>query len=334
MRKIWAIVQRDLISITRDAMFVFVVLAPVLLSLGVRFLLPSVGQASINLVITQADAPALAAALERYANVDVVADSAALERRVLAFDDAVGILPDGRGGYTLVLEGNEAHESQALPAIVLKHIAAGDHHTIELRQVGQVRVPYRGWVGTFMAVTVLFFASFVMALHIIEDKESRMMLALGASPLSRRTYVLARGLFAALLSMLLVSSSLIALGMPGINYGQMLAATLVGSLTAILFAFVVGAISANQIAGIAAIKFGFFVIIAPGALTLLLPEKLWWALSWAPTYWSFRSYKGILLDGLGWGGLGPLLLWNLVSTLALMAIAYPWLRRRLDFARD
>jgi ABC-2 type transport system permease protein len=334
MRKIWAIVQRDLISITRDAMFIFVVLSPILISLGVRFLLPSVGQASINLALTEVDAPALAAELERYANVEVVADSLALERRVLAFDDTVGVLPDGRGGYTLVLEGNESLESQALPAIVLQHIAAGTPHTIELREVGQVRVPYRGWMGAFMAVTVLFFASFVMALHIIEDKESRMMLALGASPLPRRIYVLARGLFASLLSMLLVSSSLIALGMPGINYAQVLVATLIGSLTAILFAFVVGAISANQIAGIAAIKFGFFVIIAPGALTLLLPERLWWALSWAPTYWGFRSYKGILIEGLSWAELWPLLLWNLVSSLALMAIAYPWLRRRLDFARD
>jgi ABC-2 type transport system permease protein len=334
MRRLWTILRRDFISITRDAILVYVVVVPFLLSFGLRLFLPGLSQAGINVVITERDAPALVEKFEPYVYVEVVQDDAELQRRVLAFDDAVAIRQGLEGQYELVLEGNETHDSRILPEMVLQKAVGSSSWNPAMEEVGQTTQLFREWFAVFITLSVLFLGSIVMGLHIVEDKETRMILALGVSPLTRRIYIAARSLLAVGLSLVLVFGSLIVMGLTHFNGWQILSVTLAGALAAILFGFVMGALSSNQIHGIANLKFGFLLVLLPGILTLLLPEQWWIALWWMPTYWIFSGFRAVLVDNAGWDVLLPILAANIAISVVYLAIAYPWLGRRLDFARD
>ncbi len=334
MTRILALLRRDLLSTTRDQLLIYATLASFLVALVLRyFLLPSVGQTAINVVVTK-DAPAsLVEQLERYAYVDVVDDRAALERRVLASDDAVGILVTG-AGYTLVQEGNESRDAALLPAVVLRKIAEGGAPAVAVEDVGGPQFPMLEMVGAFLAVSAIFIASMVMGFHIVEDKETGMMQALGVSPLGRREYVLARSLLVFGLSVVIIFGTLWLLGLTAFDHLKLLAVVVVGGVVSALVGFVLGALSSNQITAIANIKFGLLIMLMPAFLTLVIPENLWVVLYWTPSYWAFMAFRAVLVENAAWGTLGTLLLWNLGLSLAYAAVAYPWLKGKLDFARN
>jgi ABC-2 type transport system permease protein len=338
MHRIIAILQRDLISTSRDSLLLYMLIGPIILMVGMRFFLPGVGQSALTLVVTQADAPYLQPLLDPYAQVEVVANRTALTERVLAYDEVPGILSDG-DGFTVVLAGNESEEMGLLPGLILEQALSGRLPEVDITEVGETAVPFREWpfrewIAIFSTLTVLFISSIIMAFHIIEDKETRMMEVMGVSPLNRKTYVLARSLFVIVMAQLNVLLALWALGVTNFDVGQMVMATAAGSLVAILFGFLVGALSHNQISGIANIKFGFLLILLPALLTFFLPTGWEPALYWIPTYWAFVSFKAILLEGINWAGLWPLLFWNVAVSTACLLLAYPWLKGRLSFAQN
>ncbi|HYF94489.1 MAG TPA: ABC transporter permease [Symbiobacteriaceae bacterium] len=334
MKRILALIRRDLTATGKDGLLLYVVLAPLLLALGTRLFLPAVGETSINVVVPADMPPALTAELKGYAEVQTVADRAALERRVTAYDDAVGIMPAPGGGYTLVTEGNEAPDAVRLAQIVLQRLASGTALTVLTEAVTDGQVPFREIIGAFYGVSILFMSAIVMGLHIIEDKESRMLLALGASPLGRREYVAARSIMAACVAIALTFACLWILGLTAFDHLQMLSVALTTCIAVALAGFLIGAVSANQIAGLASIKFGFLLILAPAIATLFIPDQLRFVLYWLPPYWTFVSTRAILERTASWSELAPMLAWNAGTAILLVALTYRWLKVRLDFARN
>jgi ABC-2 type transport system permease protein len=250
---------------------------------------------------------------------------------VLSYDDAVGIVPAGQG-YTVVLEGNESHDAQVLPGMVLQEVLGGETFAPQMVELSGEQFPFREVLGAMLAMGAVFLGSVVMGLLIVEDKEARIMQALGVSPMSRREYVAARSLLVYLLSFVMVYGSLWVMGLTQFDYLLVFAVLLVGGIAAVLAGFVLGSISGNQIAAIANMKFGFLLVLMPPLMTFLIPENYWFALYWAPTYWTFSAYRAVLQNA-GWAEVLPMLAWNLGVTLVFLAIAYRWLQGKLDFAR-
>lgn len=334
MKRILALLRRDLLSTSKDYILLYSMVGTLVMAFGLRLFLPAMGQASVNVVVTREMPPAVVEQLRQHLDAEVVDNRESLDRRVLAYDDAVGIVATGDGSYSLVLEGNESHDSQVLPGMVLQKIAGGSDYKAQILEVAGDQIPFREVLGAFIGLGVLFVSSMVMGFQIIEDRESRMLQALGVSPLGRSEYVVARALLVLAVSLVLVFGSLWLMGLAGFDHLQILAVTVVSSLVAVLAGFVIGALSSNQIAGIANVKFGFLLFLLPALLTLFIPERFWVALYWVPTYWSFTGFKAVLLEGAGWSALGPVLLWNLLTSSVLLALGYRWLKGRLDFARD
>jgi ABC-2 type transport system permease protein len=333
MKKMLALIQRDLWSTLRDAMLLYVLVAPFLICVGARLLLPTVGQTSGNLILTEQDAAQLAEPLSAYGNVQIVRDRAALERRVRAFDDATGLVSQGDGSYDLVLEGNETHDAALLPRLALQHALGESTWQPELVAVSGDSIPYREWVGAFLALSSLFFGGIVLSFYIIEDKETGMAQALGVSPLTHSTYVAARVALVVMLSVVTIYTSLAVLGLTHYSPWQLLAAILVGCVPALLFGLTIGALSGNQITGIANLKFGFLLVLLPAALHLMLPARWQPALYWLPTYWAFRGFRAILVDGAAWAVAWPLFLATLTVSIVYLAAAWRWLARRLTFGQ-
>lgn len=332
MKRILVLLRRDVLSTSKDALLIYIIVVPLLLAFGVRFFLPAVGQATVNVVVTEDMSPALITRLTDYVHVEVVADQAALERRVLAVDDTAGIMLQTDGTYTILLEGNETHDTEVLPELVLRKVLSADDvpltlHTVD---VAEAPFPFREMIGAFMALSMLCIGSVVMSLHIVEDKECRIMQALGVSPLSRGEYVMARSLLALIVTLVIVFSALWLLGIVAFQHLHMLLAVVIAALFAVLIGFVIGAISSNQIAAIAHIKFSVLLFLLPSILTLLLPERFWLVLAWLPTYWAFVIFRAILVEGAQWSALWLPLGVNLALSLAIISVVYPWLRGKLE----
>lgn len=75
-------------------------------------------------------------------------------------------------------------------------------------------------------------------------------------------------------------------------------------------------------------------MLAPPVAALALPERWLPVLWWTPTYWPFAGFRAILEGGTTWGGLLVPLAGSLLTMGALSAMLYPWLKNKLDFARN
>lgn len=337
-KRILSIIRRDTSASLRDFILVYGLAAPFLLALVIRAFIPAVGGTSINLVVTPDIGPDMIDRLGRYAWVEVVEDRTALERRVLALDDAAGIVRDpdaegsgGAGGYKVILQGNEAHDTATLPAVILADILQPRPVEIAQEDLGRSASPLKPVLAIVLALTAMMIGGMVVGFNIIEDKETGTLSALAVSPLSRLEYVAGRSLLGIVLSMVLVYGSLYAMGAGPFDDLQVLLVTLAGAILAVIFGFYIGAISDNQIAGIAALKFGSLLFLVGPVLSAVLPERWHPTLYWMPTYWTYLGYQEVFqVGGAAWGEVVRLSAVSLLVGLAFLAASWRLFSRRLS----
>lgn len=331
MKRILSLIRRDMHSSVREFILVYGLLAPFLLALVIRAFIPSVGSASLNLVVTGDLGEEMIARLRDYGKVEIVKDRAALDRRVLALDDAAGIVRDGDGdGFVVVLEGNEAEETAVLPGIVLADILSDDPVAVLGEDLGRVSSPLQPVLATVLAMTAMLIGGMVIGFNIIEDKESGTLSALGVSPMSRAEYMAGRSLLGAGLALVLVFGSLYAMGAGPFNALQVLAVSVPGAVLAVLFGFYIGSVSESQVSGIATMKVGgLFFLLAP-VLSAIVPAKWHIALYWLPTFWTYLGFReAFMAGGAAWGEILRLSAISLAVSLALLAVSWPLLRNKL-----
>lgn len=330
MKRAWNLVRKDMKTVVRDRLLVYALLFPLVGVLILRLLMPGWAASPMHMVVT-ADTPAVVVEeLREYGRVEVVADRERLERRVLAPDDAVGVLVNDRRGFTLVLEGNEHPETRELAPRVLERVAAGEKMAFQEVDLPGGGLPTLQILGAWVAMLTFSIGSMIMGMNIVEEKEEDTIAALAVTPLTTPEFLLARGAITYLLAVPLVFVSLWLLGVTAFNHAQLLVITLAGILVAVLLGFYIGAVSSNKLNSIGATKVIAMMLVLPPALALLLPQAWHAGLYWAPTYWSFVAVRDLLAAGLTWAETGRFTAAIVASTALLFALSYPFLRRRLQ----
>ena len=105
-KKIWAIFIRDIKVNLRDFISLYILLVPVIFAVGIRLLVPSVNDTTVDLALLEGDAPEMVTYLEQFANVELFDDVAAVNERLERRDNIVAILPEG-DAYYILTQGNE-----------------------------------------------------------------------------------------------------------------------------------------------------------------------------------------------------------------------------------
>jgi len=330
VRRLLAIIRRDAESSLRDFILLYGLLAPFLLALVMRAFLPLVGASTATVVVTSDLDPRLREGLAAYARVEVVASRNALDERVLAADDAVGVVQKD-GNLRVVLEGNEPAEVADLPGIILGDILGRPGLELGARDLGRDASPVRPLMAILLAMTAMFIGGMFIGFNIIEDKETRAISALAVTPLSRAEYILGRGLMGLVLSMVLVLGGLYTFGVGGVDPWQLLAVAAVGGVLGVAFGFYIGSLAANQVAGIAATKVGGLFFILGPLLSALLPTGWHPVVWWLPTYWVYLALRDILtFGGIPWPTLGRELALSLLTSLGLVGLVWRPLRQKLS----
>lgn len=322
MKRIFSIFKRDVSSSIRDFLIIYMICAPILLAIGLKFFIPSATSASLQFAVDERLGNTVIDEFEKYGNVETYASIGEIKNRINKIDDIAGITFNDEGEFRIILEGNESHDTQEVPRKIIRSLVSDDESGVNyvVKDIG-IKMSPIAWVGGIsLIITAITMGGILIGLNIIEEKESRTIMALNVSPMGRIEFILGKGIIGMLIPIIDVFLILWILNMLDVNLTMIFVMTVASSLIGILIGFLIGVISPNQIAGIANMKVLFLVVGMSIIGAILLPESKHFLLYWAPTYWSFIGLKGILLRTISWHSLGVYILWILGLTSLIFVL--------------
>lgn len=331
MKRILAIFRRDMSSSLRDYILLYMIVAPILLTIGLKFFIPSVESASLQFALDERLGSELIEEFEKYGKVEVYPTVERIEDRVKAIDDIAGITRDENGKYRVILEGNEAHDTKEMSYMIIRDISGGRELDInyEITDIGFRMSPVASIGAASLILMAILIGGIVIGLNIIEEKQSRTISALNVSPMSRFEFIAGKSLIGLILPLIQVYIMLWILGLFSVDKLMILIMTVVSSLIAVIVGFLIGIISSNQISGIANMKMLFMVPSISIIGAILLPYDKQFFMYWSPFYWSFIGFKGIITASLTWQQVGIYVSWILGLTLIVFLLLKRRIRRGL-----
>ncbi len=325
MKKILAIVKRDIKSGMRDWLIVYLSLAPFLIALILRMLMPSVGNTTVN-VVTLRDDP-IATAIESFVKLETVNTLPLLEARVKRMDDVFGIISI-EGGVELVTQGNEGEGSKEMIKSILYRIQYPDVDTgidVVFSDMGWEMSPLKLQGGTLLMIFTTVFGGMFIVLNLVDEKMYNTLKALNVAPVSRIQMVVGKALLGFILPMIGTIGAALILGFNGIHLGQFLTSVFSISLISVIIGFGIGVVNSEPIAAVASMKMVFVPVLASVFGAMFLSDQWQWVLYWSPFYWAYDSLHAILLDEGTW----KQVLGNSMIIFALTALTFYGLRKRI-----
>jgi len=236
--------------------------------------------------------------LQTYGKVEIFKDVELVKNRVGEYDDVVGIVLDDSGALTIVCQGNESMEVVELTELVLKEIISPKSLPVKFEESNLGNsVPFVTVFSLIFIIMISFLVGgLVIGFNIIDEKESNTLKALNVTPMTRWDFIVGRSLIGLIIPIIHAYLAVWIFRIPNINYAMLLVITFSSSLTGLVFGFLIGAISKNQMSGIANMKVLMIIIVLPLFLSLFLPAERQFFLYWAPTYWTFVALKDLVLQ--------------------------------------
>ncbi|AOT69637.1 ABC transporter permease [Geosporobacter ferrireducens] len=331
MKRILSIFKRDLKSGTREFLLLYIILAPILISIGLRFFIPSVDAISFQFALDETLNPEVIETFNKYGKVEILEGRTAIEDRVSKVDDIIGITQNEEGKYIVILEGNEKESSKYIAQQILNRLQGKTTEiSASFSDIG-TRMSSIAIYGTSSAIILaIVLSGMVIGLNIVEEKEAQTISALRVSPMGRMEFILGKSLIGVILPIVETIIVLWILGISDINFAMIFVMTIVSSLVAIIMGFLMGVLSSNQITAIANMKFLLIIVSASFIGAVVLPENLQVFLYWSPMYWSAIGLIKIVLNSAGWGQVVQYTLWILALTVFVFLIFRRKIEKRLS----
>lgn len=331
IRTIFAIFRRDIRSASRDFILVFMLAAPFVLALVLRFLIPGVSGSTLRLAVDDTVDEETVAALNRYAVVTAYRSYEELSDRVAAADDVVGITwQDGR--MALLLEGNEAWDASGLVLRMLDAATEKAAHSLRVTwsHIGDLRSPLAMYGLAGVLLMAVMMGGMMTGLLIIEEKEEFTLSAVNVTPCTRGQYIAGKCAVGVVVPLVQALALPFVMGVTGLHYGKLIVVTAASLSGGIVLGVTVGVMSPTQIAGIANMKFLMLVVSASYIGALVIPESYQYFLYAFPFYWSVRGALGVIWGTAAWGETLRYALWTLLLSGALLAALARVIRRGLS----
>ncbi|MFZ5353736.1 MAG: ABC transporter permease [Bacillota bacterium] len=327
MLRLLSIFRRDLKSSFREFLLLYIIAAPILFAIGLRFFIPSVNAVSIQFAMEKSMDISVIEEFNKYGSVELFDNSDELNSRVKKADDIVGIARNAAGDYTVILEGNEKASSRYMAyQIVNKLQGLGTDIAISFTDIGESISSVAVYGTSSVILMAIILSGIVIGLNIIEEKESKTISALSITPMRRMEFILGKSTAGFILPIIELFAILWILNMLHVNLLMMLIMTVSSSLIAIIFGFLIGVLSSNQISGIANMKFLLLFVSASYIGAVVLPEVYHKFLYWSPIYWCTIGLNKIITNTATWTQIGQYSVWIIGLTILLFAA----LRRKIS----
>lgn len=304
LNKIFAVVRRDIKSGTRDFLMVYILIAPFLLALALRALVPSAGSTTIKTAVLEGTDSAFVSYLENYGTVEVLRDRPALIDRILKTDDIFGVI-DNDGKHEIIRQGNESEGFSEVLAYIIRSYETDIKLPVEvvISDIGWNLSPLKHQGAIFLIVFGSVFGGMLIVLTLVEEKMSNTIAAINVSPISKKEFVIGKGLTGFAMPFIGSFAVIFILGFEGINYAMLAVLIACISLISIIIGFSVGVVNTEPISAIASMKTTFVPILASVFGAMFLTEKLHFLLYWSPFYWAYKGMDEIILQTARWSNL-------------------------------
>jgi ABC-2 type transport system permease protein len=329
MKKILAIVGRDIKNGTRDWLIIYLTIAPILFAFIIRALIPSVSSSGLNVVLMEGADNALTEHLSTFATVEYASDMEKMEERILRMDDVFGVIPDSNG-IEILKQGNETGNMDIVLASILDKYAQTDLPDapviVEFSDVGWEMSPLKQQGGNIIIIFTAILGGMLILLNLVEEKMSNTISAINVTSATRLEFVVGKGLLGFILPIVGSICVVLILGFESINY-PMLIVSLVGiALISIIIGFSIGVVNDEPIAAIASMKVTFIPVLASVFGYMYLPDRWQFVLYWSPFYWAYDSINDILMQDAIWTQIAR----NSTIILVITAAVFALLKKRIE----
>lgn len=284
MKRILALFRQDVVTAFRDNLIIMILLAPLLMAVLIRVLIPSVEGATSSFAVSTEVPDVIVAELEQYGTVNLFRSDEEIEDRVLAADDVMGITMEA-GQPAFILEGTESDEIlETYQAVRMLVLTPSEHSVVQVVDLERERSPLTEVLSIGVLLVATLMGGCSAAFNMVNEKETGAIRALAVSPLNLAEFIAARGLFTiiggALISLIL---SFVLVGFR-VNIALLLVAVLASGIVGVLLSLIIGGFGSNIVNAIAILKGIMPLYMAMPILAVFLAER------WQPLFWIFPSY--------------------------------------------
>ncbi len=324
MKRILYIFLKDLKSSFKDFLLLYMIISPIMLAIVIKFFIPDVAANTFTFALDQNIDNEIIQRFEGYGKVELYKNRSEIKERVLRMDDVEGIVLED-GEYIVITQGNEKH---LMVESLLKNMLVGENENIIINQSDNNYTisPVASISAACLIIVGIILNGVLIGLSIIDEKESRAIRAIRVSPATKFDYIVGKSLLAFFVLIIQTIGILYILDVMHINLGMILVISLVGYLISLVYGFIIGVTSPNQMAGMATTKALMILVAGSVAGALLLPANWLFVLYWSPMYWIFVGIYNAILEMLTWNQLGLYSLYIIIIT----AIVFMLFRKKID----
>ncbi len=328
IKRIIAVTLRDLKSGLRDFMVIYIMIAPFLLALILRGLIPSASAATINMAVLESTPQETIDYLSQYGNVETFATEDQIIQRIGRLDDIYGIIIHNNN-YEIIAEGNESIDaSETIAYILLSKTQSLDLERpfkVEIDDVGWTLSPLKQYGANFLIIFGSVFGGMIILLSMVEEKMSNTLSAINVSALSKWEFVIGKGFLGFIIPIIGTSGTLWILDLHDIHFGMMFVTLIAIACISVVVGFSIGVVNTEPIGAVASMKMIFLPIMASVFGAIFLPPQWHVVLYWSPFYWAFLSVDAIILEQALWSDI----LLNTSLIIALTSFVFFLLRNRI-----
>lgn len=292
VRRVLSLMRQDLTVALRDNIVTYMVIAPILMALAFRLLIPAAESSNLIFAVEEGLNPDFVAGLRRYGDVESY-DRAGVMDRVEQLDAAAGVLNEG-GEVCLLFEGNESQPLIEAYRVVFEDVgreaSVADYREVS---VGPGRSVTYDIIAIALVMATLFITGVVPGFSIVDERDTRSLDALAVSPIRVGEYAASRGAFATVLSLVIVVPVSRIIAGPSADLWQLLSLVILSAPLVTLVGMLTGLFAHNQVTAIAILKISMPVYVMLPLASLLVPEKLRFLFYVFPSYWQFEALKTI-----------------------------------------
>ena len=328
LKKVWTIFMRDLKVNLRDFLSLYILLVPIIFAVGIRLLVPSVNDTTVNLALLEGDDPKMVTYLEQFANVELFADVDAVSERLARRDHVVAILPEG-DAYYILTQGNEPDSVVEFAKLLNSYVSLDmdvENTTAVIETFGRTESPLKKLLVNIMILMTSVLGGMLISVNIVEEKVDNTVSAINVSPISRVGFILGKSMSGMFLAVYGAVAILWITGYGDVNVGQMLLAIVSVTLLSILIGFVEGLNNDDVMNAAAGIKMLFLPLGAGVAAAELLSDQWQILFYWVPFYWSYKGNDAILSYSASW----PQIILYTVIVLGLCTAVYYFLAPKIQ----
>lgn len=329
--RMFPMAKKDVVTITRESFFLFMVVMPIIASLVLTAVLGSVGTARPTLAVYGEGELTSILEEEPSLNVTVFSSEESLREAVLRgeYDGGLLVSPTPK----LLISGKSLLNERVAIGATLENAfreVSGEEETIlfETKEIGADVYPWKVRFVPFLVIIAAMVAGMIISASLIEEREKKTLNAVLVTPITPLEVITAKALFGLFLGLILGTIILVLNGALTGGFLLIMLFLVLGTTFTVGIGLMAGVMMDNITDLITRVK-TFGVILYFPAVVIMFPQIPQWIGKFFPTYYFIDPIFSITQKGAGWSDVW----WKAVVLLAcdvvVLVLAARILRERM-----